>query len=97
VISTDSLTVIAMVAAAGFGTWRVSGRAATLAMAGVTGLLAALWLGEFGSRAAGAVVAVAAVVVLVVGLVWLAAGRLRRAASTPPARRRRPRRAPGRR
>jgi hypothetical protein len=97
VISTDSLTVIAMVAAAGFATVRVHGRAATLAMAGVTGLLAALWLGEFASRVAGAVAAAASVVTLAAGLAWLAAGRLRRAASTPRARRRPPRRARGRR
>jgi hypothetical protein len=81
VISTDSLTVLAMTAAAGFGAVRVRGRAATLAMAGVTGLLAALWLGEFGSRVGGAVVAVAAAVVLAAGLASLAAGRLRRGAS----------------
>ena len=96
-ISTDSLTVIAMTAAAAFGAVRVRSRSATLAMAGVTGLLAALWLGEFASTAAGAVLASAAVVVLVAGLAGLAAGRLRRAASTRPARRTPPRRARGRR
>jgi hypothetical protein len=93
VISTDSITVIAMTAAAAFGAVRVPGRAATVAMAGVTGLLAALWLGEFASTAVAAVVALVAVVVLAAGLVWLAVGRLRGGASTPRARRRRPRRA----
>ncbi len=78
-ISTDSLTVIAMVAAAGYAAGRVRGRAATLAMAGVAGLLAALWLGEFGPAAAGAVVALIAVVALTAGLVGLATGRRRRA------------------
>ena len=77
-ISTDSLTVIAMVAVAGFGTCRVRRHAATLAMAGVTGLLAALWLGEFGPAVAGAVVGVAAAVAIAVGLVWLALIRLSR-------------------
>jgi hypothetical protein len=78
VISTDSLTVIAMVGASAFGAVRVRGRAATLAMAGLTGLLAALWLGEFGSRVAGAVVGAVAAIALVAGLAGLAAGRLRR-------------------
>jgi hypothetical protein len=82
VISTDSLTVLAMVAAAGFGALRVRGRPATVAMAGVTGLLAALWLGEFGSRGAGAVIGVVSAALLLAGLVWLAAGRLGRRAST---------------
>jgi hypothetical protein len=77
VISIDSLTVIAMVAVAGFGAFRVRGRAATVAMAGVTGLLAALWLGEFGPAVAGAVVGLAAAVALVAGLVWLAVSRSR--------------------
>ena len=77
-ISIDSLTVIAMVAVAGFGTFRVRGHAATLAMAGVTGLLAALWLGEFGPGVAGAVVGLAAAVALALGLVWLALNRLHR-------------------
>jgi hypothetical protein len=76
-ISTDSLTVLAMVAVAGFGTARVRSRAATLAMAGLTGLLAALWLGEFGPAVAGAVVGLAAAVALMAGLVWLALGRSR--------------------
>jgi hypothetical protein len=78
VISIDSLTVIAMVAVAGFGAFRVRGRAATVAMAGVTGLLAALWLGEFGPGVAGAVVGLAAAVALAFGLVWLALNRLHR-------------------
>jgi hypothetical protein len=86
VISTDSLTVLAMVAASGFATVRVRGRAATLAMAGVTGLLAALWLGEFGPGVAGAVVGVVAAVALAAGLVWLAIGRSR--AADRPRRRR---------
>jgi hypothetical protein len=46
-------------------------------MAGLTGLLAALWLGEFGPAVAGAVVGLAAAVALVAGLVWLALGRSR--------------------
>ena len=74
-ISADSLTVIAMVAASAFGTARMRGRAATLTMAGVTGLLAALWLGEFGPAAAGAALALVALVALVAGLVWLALSR----------------------
>jgi hypothetical protein len=77
VISTDSLTVIAMVAASGFATVRVRSRPARLAMAGLTGLLAALWLGEFGPAVAGAVVGLAAAVALVAGLVWLAVSRSR--------------------
>ena len=80
-ISTDSLTVIAMVAASGFATVRVRSHAARLAMAGVTGLLAALWLGEFGPGVAGAIVGVAAAVALAVGLVWLALSRARGAGS----------------
>jgi hypothetical protein len=67
VISVDSLTVIAMVAASAFATRRVRSRGATLAMAGLTGLLAALWLGEFASTAAAAVVALVAVAVLAAG------------------------------
>jgi hypothetical protein len=77
VISIDSLTVIAMVAASGFAAVRVRSHAATLAMAGLTGLLAALWLGEFGPGVAGAVVGLAAAVALVAGLVWLALRRIR--------------------
>jgi hypothetical protein len=77
VISIDSLTVLAMVAASGFAAVRVRSHAATLAMAGLTGLLAALWLGEFGPGVAGAVVGLAAAAALVAGLVWLAVGRIR--------------------
>jgi ABC-type uncharacterized transport system permease subunit len=47
-------------------------------MGGLTGLFAALWLAEFVSAAAGAVVAAVALVVLVVGLAGLAAGRINR-------------------
>lgn len=84
-ISTDSLTVIAMVAASAFATVRVRSRAATLVMAGVTGLLAALWLGEFASTTAAAVVALVAVVVLAAGGLTLAgaAARRRRRTSRP--------------
>jgi O-antigen/teichoic acid export membrane protein len=84
VISVDSLTVIAMAVALGLGTRRMRRRFARVAMAGVTGLLVALWLAEFASPVAGAVVAVLALVVLAVGLAGLAAGRIR------PTNRRRP-------
>jgi hypothetical protein len=94
VISVDSLTVIAMAVVLALGTRRAGRRFARIAL---TGLVAALWLAEFASPIAGAVVAVVALVVLAVGLGGLAAGRLRRAASTPPARRRPPRRARDRR
>ena len=96
-ISVDSLTVLAMVAVLALGTRRVQRRYARVAMGGLTGLFAALWLAEFGSAVAGAIVAVAALVVIAVGLVGLAAGRFRREASTRPARRKPPRRARGRR
>ncbi len=78
VISVDSLTVIAMVAASAFATRRVGSRGATLAMAGLTGLLAALWLGEFASTAAAAVVALVAVAVLAAGGLTLAGAALGR-------------------
>ena len=96
-ISADSLTVLAMVAVLALGTRRVQRRFARIAMAGLTGLFAALWLAEFGSAVAGAIVAVVALVVIGVGLVGLAAGRVRGEASTRPARRRPPRRVRGRR
>jgi hypothetical protein len=85
VISTDSLTVIAMVAASGFATVRVRSRGARLAMTGVTGLLAAVWLGEFASTTAAAVVALVAVAVLAAGGLTLAgaAARRRRRTSRP--------------
>jgi hypothetical protein len=85
VISTDSLTVIAMVAASAFATARVRSRGATLAMAGVTGLLAALWLGEFASTTAAALVALVALAVLAAGGLTLAgaAARRRRRTSRP--------------
>ena len=96
-ISTDSLTVLAMVAVLALGTRRVQRRFARIAMGGLTGLFAALWLAEFASAVAGAIVAVVALVVVGVGLVGLAAGRVRGGASTRPARRKPPRRARGRR
>ena len=77
-ISVDSLTVIAMTAAAAFAAVQVRGRATTVALAGVAGLLAALWLAEFASAVAGAILAIVSLVVLAVGLAGLAAGRLRR-------------------
>ena len=86
-ISIDSLTVIAMVAVLGLATWRVHSRGATIALAGLTGLFAALWLGEFASTAAAAVVAIVSLVVLAAGLAVMAVARIRRAASTPPAQR----------
>jgi ABC-type uncharacterized transport system permease subunit len=97
VISVDSLTVLAMTAVLALGTRRAERRPARIAMGGLTGLFAALWLAEFASAVAGGVVAVVSLVVLIVGLAGLAAGRLRREASTRPARRRPPRRARGRR
>jgi ABC-type uncharacterized transport system permease subunit len=84
VISVDSLTVIAMAVVLGLGTRRVQRRFARIAMAGLTGLFIALWLAEFASAVAGAVVAVVALVVLAVGLAGLAAGRIK------PTNRRRP-------
>jgi hypothetical protein len=87
VISIDSLTVIAMTAVLGLATWRVQRRGATVALAGLTGLFAALWLGEFASTAAAAVVAIVSLGVLTAGLAVMAVARIRRAASTPRARR----------
>jgi hypothetical protein len=78
VISVDSLTVLAMTVVLALGTRRVRRRFARIAMGGLTGLFAALWLAEFVSAAVGAVVAVVAMVVLVVGLAGLAAGRINR-------------------
>ena len=75
-ISADSLTVLAMVAVLALGTRRVQRRSARIAMAGLTGLFAALWLAEFGSALAGAILAVVALVVLGIGVVGLAAGRV---------------------
>jgi hypothetical protein len=78
VISLDSLTVIAMAVVLALGTRRVQRRFARIALAGATGLFIALWLAEFASAVAGAVVAVVALVVLAVGLAGLAAGRTNR-------------------
>jgi hypothetical protein len=78
VISIDSLTVLAMVVVLALGTRRVHGRFAPIAVGGLTVLFAALWLAEFASAIAGAVVAVVALVVLAVGLAGLAAGRINR-------------------
>jgi hypothetical protein len=124
VISTDSLTVVVMVAALAFATRALyrkaaavepqPGRlpprcllAAAVAVAGVTGLFAALWLDEFASTTAAALVALVSLAVLVVGLLAIATTWLwswppvlvsaPREASTPRARRRRPRRARDRR
>ena len=79
-ISIDSLTVIAMTAVLGLATWKVSSRGATVALAGLTGLFAALWLAEFASTGAAAVVAIVSLVVLAAGLVVMAVVRLRRRA-----------------
>jgi hypothetical protein len=76
VISVDSLTVIAMTAVLALATRRAQRRFGRIAMGGLTLLLAALWLAEFASAIAGAVVAVVALVVLSVGLAGLAAGRI---------------------
>jgi ammonia channel protein AmtB len=91
VISTDSLTVIAMVAVLALGTRRVYGREESpyrrpgaLALGGLTVLLGALWLAEFASAAAAAVVAIAALVVTAAGLAWMVLVRLRSRASTTP-------------
>jgi len=97
VISADSLTVLAMVGVLALGTRRVQRRSARIATAGLTGLFAALWLAEFASAIAGAIVAVVALVLIGVGLVGLVAGRVRGEASTRPARRKSPGRARGRR
>jgi hypothetical protein len=78
VISVDSLTVLAMVAVLALGTRRVQRRFARIAMGGLTGLFAALWLAEFASAVAGAIVAVGSLAVIAVGLAGLAAGRVRR-------------------
>jgi len=78
VISADSLTVLAMTAVLALGTRRVRRRSARIAMGGVTGLFAALWLAEFASAVAGAIVAVVSLVVICVGLVGLASARVRR-------------------
>jgi hypothetical protein len=78
VISVDSLTVLAMTALLAVGTRRARRRSGRIAMAGLTGLFAALWLAEFVSAPAGAVVAAVATAVLVVGLAGLAAGRINR-------------------
>jgi hypothetical protein len=98
VISTDSLTVVAMVGALAVGTGVVfrrtarlpvdrarAGRragvgrvpprcrvAATVAMAGLTGLFAAMWLAEFGSKPAAAAVAAVSAIVIAAGLVAIA-------------------------
>jgi len=77
VISADSLTVLAMVAVLALGTRRVQRRFARIAMAGLTGLFAALWLAEFAAPLAGAIVAGVALVVTGVGLVGLAYGRVK--------------------
>ncbi len=77
-ISADSLTVLAMTAVLALGTRRVARLSARLAMGGLTGLFAALWLAEFASAAAGGIVAVVSLVVAAVGLAGLAAGRVRR-------------------
>jgi uncharacterized MnhB-related membrane protein len=97
VISIDSLTVIGMAAVSAFFTVRVRRRSATVAMTGLTGLLAALWLGEYTSITAADVVAIVSLVILTTGLAGMAVSRFRREASTPRARRTRPRRARGRR
>ena len=89
-ISIDSLTVIAMMAVLALG--RVACTAARcarrrpppVALAGSTGLFAALWLAEFASAGAGAVVAIVALVVIAAGLGWMALVRLRGGASTSP-------------
>ena len=79
-ISIDSLTVIAMTAVLGLATWRVQSRGATVALAGLTGLFAALWLGEFASTAAAAVVAIGSLGALVAGVAVMAVARIRRRA-----------------
>ena len=79
-ISIDSLTVIAMTAVLGLATWRARSRGATVALAGLTGLFAALWLGEFASAAAAAAVAIGSLGVLVAGLAVMAVARIRRRA-----------------
>ena len=84
-ISVDSLTVLAMTAVLALGMRRVQRRSARLAMGGLTGLFAALWLAEFVSAAAGAVVAVVALAVLAVGLAGLAVGRVGANRRRPPA------------
>ncbi len=96
-ISIDSLTVIGMVAVSAFAAVRVRRRSATVAMAGVTGLLTALWLAEYVSITAADIVATLSLVILAAGLAGMAVTRVRREASTPRARRTRPRRARGRR
>jgi hypothetical protein len=78
VISVDSLTVLAMTVALALGTRRAKRRFGRIAMGGLTSLFAALWLAEFVSAAAGALVAVVAAVVLGVGLAGLAVGRINR-------------------
>jgi hypothetical protein len=78
VISVDSLTVIAMAVVLALGTRRARRRFARIAMAGLTGLFVGLWLAEFASAVAGAIVAVVAVAVLAVGLAGLAVGRVHR-------------------
>jgi hypothetical protein len=93
VISIDSLTVIGMVAVSALLTMRVRRRSATVAMTGLTGLLAALWLGEYVSITAADVVAIVSLVISVAGLAAIAMTRFRRGASTPRARRTRPGRA----
>jgi hypothetical protein len=97
VISIDSLTVIGMVAVSAFATVRVRRRSATVAMTGVTGLLAALWLAEYVSITAADILGIVSLVLLAAGLGAIAVTRVRREASTPRARRTRPRRARGRR
>jgi hypothetical protein len=85
VISVDSLTVLAMTVALVLGTRRVQRRFARIAMGGLTLLFAALWLAEFASAIAGAVVAVVALAVLAVGLAGLAVGRVGANRRRPPA------------
>lgn len=92
-ISIDSLTVIGMVAVSALLTMRVRRRSATVAMTGLTGLLAALWLGEYVSITAADVVAIVSLVISVAGLAAITMARFRRGASTPRARRTRPGRA----
>jgi hypothetical protein len=67
---------MAMTVVLALGTRRAQRRFARIAMGGLTLLVAALWLAEFASAVAGAVVAVVALVVLSVGVAGLAAGRV---------------------
>ena len=92
-ISIDSLTVIGMAAVSAFFIVRVRRRSATVAMTGLTGLFAALWLGEYASIAAADVLAIVSLVISVAGLAAITMTRVRRGASTHRARRTRPGRA----